>query len=171
MPYICDKFHFRWPERVVFGKCQMSFKHTTFAVNRMIKDGIFIQHILNKGETKTPKHPSRPRDKTLHPAKHMCYTLTTVCLEARWSLLPICRDHYPWSGPLKIHPLGFCLVLCTKTHHRSSADIKLTIRSILVYLRQSVEDWSVKVPVVNTWWGDVTDGLSRENIGCYKLNI
>lgn len=34
VPNICDKFHFRWPERVVFGKCQMSFKHTTFTVNK-----------------------------------------------------------------------------------------------------------------------------------------
>ena len=33
VPNICDKLHFRWPEGVVFGKCQMSFEHTTFAVN------------------------------------------------------------------------------------------------------------------------------------------
>lgn len=38
MPYICDKFHFGWPEGVVFGKRQMSFEHATFAVNRTIRD-------------------------------------------------------------------------------------------------------------------------------------
>ncbi len=39
VPNICDKFHFRWPERVVFGKCQMSFKHTTFTVNKKDQRG------------------------------------------------------------------------------------------------------------------------------------
>lgn len=37
VPNVCDKLHFWWPEGVIFGKCQMSFKHTTFTVNSKIK--------------------------------------------------------------------------------------------------------------------------------------
>lgn len=51
VPNICDKFHFRWPERVVFGKCQMSFKHTTFTVNskkNKQKTNYFSRAILSK---------------------------------------------------------------------------------------------------------------------------
>lgn len=74
VPYICDKFHFRWPERVIFGKCQMSFKHTTFTVNRIIKDNIFIQYILQPPR----QHPSRPTDITLVLVKSKCYTYYSV---------------------------------------------------------------------------------------------
>lgn len=38
VPYICDKFHFGWPEGVVFGKRQVSFEHATFAVNRTTRE-------------------------------------------------------------------------------------------------------------------------------------
>lgn len=41
--------------------------------------------------------------------------LTTVCLEGRWWGLPICRDHYPQSGLLRILPLGFCSSLNINT--------------------------------------------------------
>jgi len=37
MPYFCYELHFRRPERIVFGKCKMGFKDTTFTVNRKKK--------------------------------------------------------------------------------------------------------------------------------------
>lgn len=39
VPYLCDEFHFGRPERIVFGKREMSFKHSTLTVNT-------IQHAL-----------------------------------------------------------------------------------------------------------------------------
>lgn len=49
VPDICDKFHFRWPERVIFGKCQMSFKHTTFTVNKKTEKNLFKVSRSTKG--------------------------------------------------------------------------------------------------------------------------
>lgn len=52
VPNICNKFHFRRPERVIFGKRQMSFKHTTFTVKRQRNEYHFVK-IINKGFLKT----------------------------------------------------------------------------------------------------------------------
>lgn len=56
VPNICDKFHFRWPERVVFWKCQMSFKNATFTVNKKNRIGEFWSHFKARGIRVVTQH-------------------------------------------------------------------------------------------------------------------
>lgn len=109
MPNICDKFHFGWPEGVILGKCQMSFKHSSFTVNTRKKTDWYQSSFpVRKGST--------DEKSTLW--------LTRVCLEAQWWGLPICRDHCPRWGLLRIPPLGFCSALDNRSKWHGSADRK-----------------------------------------------
>lgn len=90
VPYICDKFHLRWPERVVFGKCQMGFKHTTFTVNRIIKDNIFIQFIQYILHTPL----AHPTPTSIQTHRHYFYFLWKVCVTHLLQCVWRPDDHY-----------------------------------------------------------------------------